>query len=68
MLGGFFTSLGYSADVPEVFERDLAALLKAEVTELGITGYGQKLSSRGLLIGPNGRQGYVLAIWIILFG
>ncbi len=64
----FFATLGYSADAPEVFERDLAALLKTEISELDVTEFGRKLSSRGFLTGPNGRQACVLAIWIILSG
>ncbi|MFM7706845.1 MAG: DUF6883 domain-containing protein [Gammaproteobacteria bacterium] len=35
----FFARLGYSADAPEVFERDVAALLRSRVIELGITPY-----------------------------
>lgn len=64
----FFASLGYSVAAPEVFERDLALLLKAEISELDVTEYGRKFSSRGLVTGPNGRQASVLAIWIILLG
>jgi hypothetical protein len=64
----FFATLGYTANAPEVFERDLAALLEAETSELDVTEFGRKFSSRGLLTGPNGRQAYVLAIWIILSG
>jgi hypothetical protein len=64
----FFASLGYSADAPEVFEHDVAELLRAEIEEIDVTEYGLKFSSGGLLTGPNGRQAYVLAIWIILSG
>jgi hypothetical protein len=62
----FFASIGYSIDASEVLERDLRGLLGAEIAELDSTEYGQKFSSRGLITGPNGRQAYVLAIWIIL--
>lgn len=64
----FFASLGYSVDTPEVLERDLRQLLGAELAELDVTEYGRKFSSRGLITGPNGRQAYVFAIWIILSG
>jgi hypothetical protein len=64
----FFASLGYTADAPEFFERDIAALLKSDVLELDVTDFGRKFSSRGLLTGPNGRQAYAMAIWIILSG
>jgi hypothetical protein len=64
----FFATLGYSSDAPEVFERDISSLLRAEVSELDVTKYGPKVLSRGLLTGPNGRQAYVQAIWIILSG
>jgi hypothetical protein len=64
----FFATLGYSAAAPELFERDVAALLRGEIAELDVTEFGHKFSSRGLLTGPNGRQAYVLAIWIILSG
>jgi hypothetical protein len=64
----FFATLGYSADSPDVFERDLANLLSAEIAELDVTEFGRKFSSRGPITGPNGRQAYVLAIWIILSG
>jgi hypothetical protein len=62
----FFATLGYSAAEPEAFERDLAGLLRTEILEVDVTEFGRKFSSRGLLTGPNGRQAYVLAIWIIL--
>ena len=64
----FFATLGYSADAPESFERDIAVLLKGEVSELDVTEFGRKFLSRGLPIGPNGRQAYTVAIWIILSG
>jgi|SRR5690606_9879230 len=64
----FFTSLGYSQDAPEVLERDLAQLLMSEISELDVTEFGRKFSSRGLVTGPNGRQAYILGIWIILSG
>jgi hypothetical protein len=64
----FFASIGYSVDAPEVLERDLRELLGTEIAELDVTEYGRKFSSRGLITGPNGRQAYVLAIWIILAG
>jgi hypothetical protein len=64
----FFASLGYSLDAPEVLERALTGLLRGEIAELDVTEYGQKFSSRGAITGPNGRQAYVLAIWIILSG
>jgi hypothetical protein len=64
----FFATLGYSAEAPEVFERDVAGLLRGDIAELDVTEFGHKFSSRGLLIGPNGRQAYALAIWIILSG
>lgn len=62
----FFARLGYSADAPEVFERDVAALLRSRVIELGITPYGRKLATRGMLRGPIGGRAVVLAVWIIL--
>ena len=47
----FFARLGYSARAPEVFERDVAALLASRVIELGVTPYGRKLATRGMLRG-----------------
>jgi hypothetical protein len=64
----FFATLGYSADAPEVFERDISNLLGAEILEPKATKYGSQFVSRGLLTGPNGRRAYVRAIWIILSG
>jgi hypothetical protein len=64
----FFATLGYSKAAPELFERDVAGLLRGEIAELDVTEFGHKFSSRGLLTGPNGRHAYVMAIWIILSG
>lgn len=64
----FFRSLGYRAAAPQVLTRDLIALLAMHSEAIDATRYGRKYASRGQLQGPNGRQGLVLAIWIILLG
>jgi hypothetical protein len=64
----FFRALGYSRESCDVLARDLVALLRSNATALELTEYGQKIASRGLLHGPNGRRGYVFAVWIILNG
>jgi len=64
----FFKRLGYSADAPEIFERDVAALLTCRVTELGVTVHGRKLAAHGVLRGPSGGSAVVVAVWIILSG
>lgn len=62
----FFKRLGYSADAPEIFERDIAALLTVHAMDLGATRHGRKLATREVLRGPTGGRAVVFAVWIIL--
>jgi hypothetical protein len=60
--------LGYRPEAPQILERDLIALLCDSAEAIELTIHGQKYASRGVLQGPNGRKGRILAIWIILTG
>ncbi len=64
----FFRSLGYTQDQWQILERDLRAALSAEAEPTSASEYGQKFTVRGPLQGPNGRQGRIVSIWIILRG
>jgi len=64
----FFRSLGYAPEQWQVLERDLRAVLSNEAQPSGVTKYGQKLTVRGALSGPNGRSAGIVSIWIILLG
>jgi hypothetical protein len=64
----FFLGLGFSSDEPAALASALKSLLAAKA-ELGeVTEFGQKVLSRGEILGPNGQSGRVLAVWIILSG
>jgi hypothetical protein len=64
----FFRSLGYRPEAPQILERDLIALVQDSPLAVGQTIYGQKYAAKGVLVGPNGRKGRVMTIWIILIG
>jgi hypothetical protein len=64
----FFLGLGYTPTESALLAADLLALLFAH-GELGeVTEYGQKVLSRGSIMGPSGQVGRVMAVWIILSG
>lgn len=65
----FFESLGYSADAWQQLEADLRALAIAGDATLGDqTKYGQKYEVRGRLLGPSGRQAFIVTVWIVCWG
>jgi hypothetical protein len=64
----FFMAMGYAPEAPEVFERDIAQLLKMTPHGPIETEFGRKFSTRGVLVGPNGRRARVVAVWIMSRG
>ena len=64
----FFLGLGYAPEEPSVLEADLTALLLSDAEVGEVTEFGQKVLSRGLITGPAGQTGRILAVWIILSG
>lgn len=64
----FFLGLGFSPDEPAVLAAALKSLLAAEAEPGEVTEFGLKVLARGEILGPNGRSGRVLAVWIILSG
>ena len=65
----FFAGLGYSANQPEVLDRDLRAHIgSARVARIEATPYGQKYVVRGRMIGPAGGETDLVSVWVVLTG
>jgi len=62
----YFASLGYSRDQWQALERDIRNLLHEDARESVATVHGRKYEVRGEIVGPNGRAGKVMTVWIIL--
>ena len=64
----FFQRLGYSANAPEIFERDIAALPIAHTIDFGAPVHSRKTATRRMLAGPADVRAGVFAVWIIVPG
>lgn len=65
----FFRRLGYEPDDWARFTADLMTQhLGLDVYSAVETPYGIKYEIRGTLVGPAGRSGLVVSIWIVLAG
>ena len=65
----FFGHLGYESDKWERLEGDLRRQhLTTDIHSSIETFYGTKYEIRGTLMGPAGRSGLVVSIWIVLVG
>lgn len=49
-------------------QRDLRAIALLPAVELEKTRFGQKYGITGSLVGPNGKTGQVMTVWIIMEG
>ena len=62
----FFMALGYSAQDWERLRDDLLALARSGAARPGgPSPHGEKYEVRATLVGPNGRSGLVLSVWIV---
>ena len=62
----FFRGLGYDASAYERLEMDIRALLGGETEAAETNKFGTKYLVPGILVGPNGRSGKIVTVWIIL--
>jgi hypothetical protein len=61
-----FTSLGYTAESWEILAKDIRLLAHSDQVKLGqSTPYGQKYEVSGKLVGPNGRVGSFVSVWLV---
>ncbi len=61
-----FSALGYTQDNWELLARDLRQLALSDEVTLGQSGpHGQKYEVNGKLIGPNGRSGHFVTVWLV---
>lgn len=65
----FFWALGYSRESWQQLQRDLERICRSENATLGeLTEFGQKYEIRASLVGPSGREGQVVTVWIVRRG
>jgi len=64
----WFGILGYNLTDWRLLQSDLAQLASKDAILLSETQYGQKYGISGTLIGPNGKSGKVMTVWIIITG
>ena len=62
----FFRGLGYEADNYERLESDIRSLLGADAELAESNKFGAKYLVPGVIVGPNGRSGKIVTVWIIL--
>ncbi|HTR00715.1 MAG TPA: hypothetical protein VMH83_12015 [Candidatus Acidoferrum sp.] len=61
----FFQSLGYHQLLWRLLERDLRGVLANGLQAAGESDFGTKYTASGLITGPNGKQAWVLTVWIV---
>lgn len=64
----WFGILGYNQSDWKLLQSDLAKLASKDAVLLSETQYGQKYGISSTLIGPNGKSGKVMTVWIIISG
>jgi len=65
----FFGALGYTIEHWERLQADLLQLAQSGKAVPGQRSlYGQKYEVRGTLVGPSGRRGDLVTVWIVLHG
>ncbi|TWO68651.1 adhesin [Caenimonas sedimenti] len=64
-----FAALGYTPDQWETLQRDLLTLGQTNPAVPGqMSRYGQKYEVSGTLVGPSGRSGKFVSVWLIATG
>ena len=64
-----FNALGYTVENWQVLTEDLLAVARTQPATLGRSSpHGQKYEVSGKLIGPNGRSGTFVTVWILRSG
>ena len=64
-----FNALGYSTESWQLLVDDLLALAHTQSATLGKSSpHGQKYEVSGKLIGPNGRSGTFITVWMLRSG
>jgi hypothetical protein len=64
-----FAALGYTHADWERLENDLLLMARANPAIPGqLSAYGQKYEVSGILVGPSGRSGKFVAVWLVPFG
>jgi len=61
----WFSILGYSSSDPDLLKHDIMKISGLEATLFEETQYGQKYGIVGSIIGPNGKSGELMTVWII---
>lgn len=64
----WFGKFGYTQSNWELLRTDLLEIACGEAELLENSRYGQKYGISGKLVGPNGKYGQVMTIWISLSG
>lgn len=64
----WFGVLGYKQSDWQLLQADLTQLAFEDAVLLSETQYGQKYGISSILIGPNGKSGKVMTVWIIISG
>lgn len=64
-----FAALGYTQDHWDVLQRDLLTMAQTNPATPGQRNpYGQKYEVSGILVGPSGRSGRFVSIWLVPAG
>ena len=62
----FVRALGYEANEHGILEAGIRSLLVGSAEETEKTEFGTKYLVRGTVVGPSGRSGEIVTVWIIL--
>lgn len=61
-----FAALGYDQNEWEILANDLRQHAKSDDVKLSPSGlYGQKYEVSGKLVGPNGKVGVFISVWLV---
>tara|TARA_R110001599_G_scaffold167957_4_gene357779 strand:- start:270 stop:599 length:330 start_codon:yes stop_codon:yes gene_type:complete len=64
-----FAALGYTQDHWELLQIDLLTMGASNPAVLGqVSPYGQKFEVSGILVGPSGRSGTFVSVWLVPTG
>lgn len=61
----YFRTLGYSLENWELLASELRSIARSNVASELESPYGRKFSIVARIVGPNGRTGSIVTIWII---
>ena len=64
----YFAKLGFREEHGPELEAALRKLLAVDFDSTESTEFGEKYVISGRISGPNGRDGYIVTVWIILRG